>query len=756
MFFFLLWIQIFARQLQSHGGASSPQGRRVSDLCVSCKNPVFLAERLMVNGRLHHRVCFRCARCQSQLSLANYYETEQEQYCCETCPDEVASSTKTPAQTSTPETEGVVVVSGSSSSAIVTPQPVCIQENVSVHSDRKEEDKDDQPQVDRPNIQQQRRFLDSMVAADDVVQVEVTRDSPPVLTRQRDDDDDDDAADDDEKKNSLSFVSVENAADDVPQSEESTRVVCGVTTDVPTLVDGSHSVDVPSDPLAPLICAPDSIAEENVTEEKCMSSMSSKPESTEDLVVAQDLETRVEKPVQVVEQKVETPLTESSETSPLFHEEKVDVEKISSQSSPTDIPFDNLKNFDHLHPNPNDSFDQKETSTPLTSPVIEITTEGDDSIEVVVPKPRRRKSKRSTTPQRKMVEKTVNEYPEELNPFDDEQPQEGAIDISTRKESADQDSPRVAIHETPKKLLPAPKICLNPFGSDDEDEEENNINDPNKSNEKVRPGRPPPPVLKSSPHSVLNVNPSPSPKKRPAPAPPPPKPQRTPALSGDLGSISRRKSAPLPPNSELETTNVPVPAPRTVIGSSSTTPSPKPRHSSATSSPDTSFSHAVDKAQKDLSNLHLQCGVNKDSHGQWKRKKGPAPPRPSPQKRQLRKLPLKGIQQELDDIEIKQVELERQGVNLEQNIRNVTEPEDGSEPVGDGIQIEEMILQLFDLVNEKNELLRRQTELMYIRRQQRLEEDHAELEFQIRCLLEKPNSEKTEEDRSREEELIER
>lgn len=142
---------------------------------------------------------------------------------------------------------------------------------------------------------------------------------------------------------------------------------------------------------------------------------------------------------------------------------------------------------------------------------------------------------------------------------------------------------------------------------------------------------------------------------------------------------------------------------------------------------------------------------------QWKRKKGPAPPRPSPQKRQLRKVPLKGIQQELDDIEIKQVELERQGVHVEQNIRNVTEPEDGSEPISDGsTHIEEMILHLFDLVNEKNELLRRQTELMYIRRQQRLEEEHAELEYQIRCLLEKPNGEKTAEDQSREEELINR
>ena len=117
---------------------------------------------------------------------------------------------------------------------------------------------------------------------------------------------------------------------------------------------------------------------------------------------------------------------------------------------------------------------------------------------------------------------------------------------------------------------------------------------------------------------------------------------------------------------------------------------------------------------------------------------------------------MKMIQQQLEDIEVKQLELERQGVALEQNIRSITDPDDTGDRGSSSIEMEEQILQLFDLVNEKNELLRRQTELMYIRRQQRLEEEHAELEFQIRCLMEKPSGEKTDEDRLREEELIQR
>lgn len=56
--------------------------------CVVCGLPVFLAEKLVISRSLYHRTCFRCARCNNQLMLGNYYETEDGQYCCETCPDE--------------------------------------------------------------------------------------------------------------------------------------------------------------------------------------------------------------------------------------------------------------------------------------------------------------------------------------------------------------------------------------------------------------------------------------------------------------------------------------------------------------------------------------------------------------------------------------------------------------------------------------------------------------------------------------------
>lgn len=64
-------------------------------------------------------------------------------------------------------------------------------------------------------------------------------------------------------------------------------------------------------------------------------------------------------------------------------------------------------------------------------------------------------------------------------------------------------------------------------------------------------------------------------------------------------------------------------------------------------------------------------------------------------------------------------------------------------------------MELFTLVNEKNELFRRQAELMLLRRQQRLEEEHADVEYQIRCLMCQSEA-KTDFDKQREEELIQR
>ncbi|XP_055609056.1 MICAL-like protein 1 isoform X2 [Uranotaenia lowii] len=155
---------------------------------------------------------------------------------------------------------------------------------------------------------------------------------------------------------------------------------------------------------------------------------------------------------------------------------------------------------------------------------------------------------------------------------------------------------------------------------------------------------------------------------------------------------------------------------------------------------------------------------NKSQQGKWKRRKGPAPalPMPLPERKAIKMLPLKEIRQELDIIETQQQGLEKQGVILEQMIRERCEGGADSESMDiTGIQtnskeVEDLIMQLFELVNEKNELFRRQAELMYLRRQHRLEQEQADLEYEIRLLMAQPERNKTDSDKEKEEALIAR
>ncbi|XP_018794268.1 PREDICTED: MICAL-like protein 1 isoform X2 [Bactrocera latifrons] len=170
---------------------------------------------------------------------------------------------------------------------------------------------------------------------------------------------------------------------------------------------------------------------------------------------------------------------------------------------------------------------------------------------------------------------------------------------------------------------------------------------------------------------------------------------------------------------------------------------------------------------------------NKSAHGKWKRRKGPAPALPIPPRKVLQMLPLQEIRHELDIIEVQQQGLEKQGVILEKMIRDRCEGQNGellganaavedaidgkkpstsggAEGVQNSKEVEDLILQLFELVNEKNELFRRQAELMYLRRQHRLEQEQADLEYEIRVLMAQPERNKTDSDKAREETLIAR
>ena len=320
-------------------------------------------------------------------------------------------------------------------------------------------------------------------------------------------------------------------------------------------------------------------------------------------------------------------------------------------------------------------------------------------------------------------------YPEDSNPFGDDDDDE------------EETQPQVE-NNTLLKAEERKEESSNPFGSDfDTDEDEKT---PTQETVGLTP--------QISTSSNVSLNPfgeDLSSDEDSQPRPPP-----SPSLSVASSVIVRKKRpAPRPPGM-ASTPRTPVPAPRISLGVVQDVKSKKDADNINRKN------ELLNKSDISSRDPQLESPsplpADKAEEGQWRRKKGPAPPRPLPPKRSVKKLPRKAINQELFDIEVKQVGLERQGVKLEKSIREICSVDDAREGARDslGPEAEDLIIQLFDLVNEKNELFRRQTELVYMKKENRLEEIHADLEYQIRVLMAKPECQRTDDDKVAEEKLI--
>ncbi|RLU18308.1 hypothetical protein DMN91_008665 [Ooceraea biroi] len=306
-----------------------------------------------------------------------------------------------------------------------------------------------------------------------------------------------------------------------------------------------------------------------------------------------------------------------------------------------------------------------------------------------------------------------DDYPEHLNPFN----------------SDDEDSVVEDKLQTPMEISRSSKVSTNPFDSEDED---------------IEQPEPPKPAVRSRFENRETVTPV---AKRVLAA-----------ITPDISAASRRvdlsRGSIYASNSSLtssESTTIPggtyrkkKPAPQP-SATKELFPSDQ-RESSVSKYNSTPLMYQSEymwedqKTNKDEANRNKQSlsnvlGVDdlsykayadKSVQGKWKRKKGPAPPRSIPHRRKIKVISMKDVKLELDEIELQQQD------------------------------VEELVLELFTLVNEKNELFRMQAELMLLRRQQRLEEEHAEVEYQIRCLMYQPEATKTDFDKQKEEALIQR
>ncbi|XP_060044936.1 MICAL-like protein 1 isoform X2 [Erinaceus europaeus] len=107
-------------------------------------------------------------------------------------------------------------------------------------------------------------------------------------------------------------------------------------------------------------------------------------------------------------------------------------------------------------------------------------------------------------------------------------------------------------------------------------------------------------------------------------------------------------------------------------------------------------------------------------------------------------IPEEDIHGEMDTIERQLDALEHRGVQLEEKLRG---------GVNEGRE-DALLVDWFRLIHEKHLLVRRESELIYIFKQQNLEQHQADVEFELRCLLNKPEKDWTEEDWGREKVLM--
>lgn len=123
----------------------------------------------------------------------------------------------------------------------------------------------------------------------------------------------------------------------------------------------------------------------------------------------------------------------------------------------------------------------------------------------------------------------------------------------------------------------------------------------------------------------------------------------------------------------------------------------------------------------------------------------PSRPPPPLKDGDVKRLSPSEIQKQLTEIDLRLRDLEIRGRQLEDSIRKAQEEED-----------EKMMVEWFDLVNNKNELVRKEADLIYISRAQELEDEQNEIDRKLREMILKDEKYKTNEEKAEEEYLIQK
>ncbi|XP_016997024.2 MICAL-like protein 1 [Drosophila takahashii] len=680
------------------------------DKCQKCELPVFLAERVLVGKRAYHRTCLKCARCSSLLTPGSFYETEVNNiYCCETCPDEESES------------------EGDQSPDRSSYQQEDVEDNESASLSSKTPSKlAEQTEDDKPISTEQSDQLEVDPAAPALPAT-----APPL--------DEEDRVLPEESNEPTEELKISTVALDIEDTHPPVETIPSEKTDEQEVISPNNSSDIliPETEEAPI---PENDPQEAFKPENNIeSSTENEIFSKTDSCSKQEKQENLESPKEITS---ETTLAETEYPEDLNPFKDDDSIKGANPFDSSDDEVELLKDIPAQKSQSSvikrDKVVPPRPPPPKIGPAFAKPSEDQHSSPTLsqgkklpMPTPRISISKPENQKNNCNISSSSTEHLDNLRPFD-----RGADDRGS--------SVSLPSGNAPRKPLRAP-VAQSPLKSDD-----------------------------LSPTTSLSSITSPMRKKRQAPLPPKQANfESDPGFSKLSDEQKVRRLIPLDQSllsdeatessnydDSLSTSNADEEV--NVVYRRILVPPTQPENLSERSEEDKKNPIVYNDFDRNVSPL----GYNKSTHGKWKRRKGPAPAVPIPPRKVLQRLPLQEIRHEFEIIAVQQLGLEKQGVILEKMIRDRCERSldaaetDGAESVDSEItnskEVEDLILQLFELVNEKNELFRRQAELMYLRRQHRLEQEQADIEHEIRVLMGQPEHNKTDSDKAHEEVLINR
>ncbi|KAF7989252.1 hypothetical protein HCN44_007849 [Aphidius gifuensis] len=734
------------------------------ETCSVCSLPVFLAEKLVISRKTYHRTCFLCARCMNQLTPGNYYETEDGQYCCETCPDEdnVPNSPtidKIDFQCSTsdnPELSQINVIKQNLRS-ISDEEKTSISTNDLINKSSSSKITINLAKTSRMRL----NFMENNLLDNNF-------ESSP-------DEKQETQINNDKSLNKYVYKLDNNVIDNINNNNNNNNNEETITA-IKLSVDNKDNVEVCQDTKEKLGVYNNVSINTNNTDEYTndnnISQFNSIVDRELDLKMYNSGDNIDTSDFQNTIESSETILTPSEiqSTSEFFGIIELSEKSQTSivNEEPSLIINKNINSNSVINNDENNDLKDSQLSI-LSAPVIDLSTEESDEYPIDM-NPFENDDNESS--QEIFDDKNIEKL-KSMNPFDSDDGNdiEAQSSLTTPKPAIRSTTPakNEKSNEPVKRKLKAPHINLNPFLSDDENELVSEDEIQNQSHSIATPVPKPRTLnefhLKSSVDrpdfyasntSLASSTTTPgktSRKKKPAPPPP--------IITNEMSSPNSLNRTPRPRKSKL------APPPPMLSSPSSHTSSLDNLSLNNSTNDSMSYNSWEDEkigkneANKTVRNLaspssddyHEYLFIDKSLQGKWKRKKGPAPARPTPQRRKIKVMSLKDVKLELDEIELQQQGLEKQGVRLEKLIRDRCET-GTHDDTNLTMNVEELVLELFSLVNEKNELFRRQAELMLLKRQQRLEEEHADIEYQIRCLMCQSEATKTDFDKEREEKLI--